>query len=86
MTGRSKFWGKFQLVSNKQIELALTMNAFRREHNMSQSELAHFCNLYGEQNGVKFFQNEISAYERMARAPRKAKFQILCNVLNIEGE
>ena len=83
MKGRSKFWGEFQMISNKQVELSVALNAFRRKYNMSQAELAHICTLYGEPHKIKFIQTEISRYERMATAPRAAKYQVLCNVLNI---
>lgn len=86
MKGRSKFWGEFQYVSAKQIELALSINAYRRQHNMNQTEFAHICNLYGEPHGVKFAQTEISTYELMKTAPRKARFQVLCNVLNLKNK
>jgi len=83
MTGRNKFWGKFQYVSEKQIELAIGIRSYRRFYNLSQKEMANMCNLYGEQHGIKFYPNEIAAYERFERAPRQAKYQILCYVLNI---
>ena len=86
MKGRANFWGEFKYVSDKQIELALSMNGYRRTHNMSQTEFAEICNLYGEPHGIKFSMYQISNYERMRKAPRKARFQILCNVLNMKSQ
>lgn len=83
MTGRDKFWGKFQYVSEKQIELALNINAYRKKMNMSQREFAHLCNLYSEPYHVVFYPCDICNYERMKKAPRVIKYQVLCNVLKI---
>ena len=83
MTGRNKFWGKFQLVSDRQIELALSINAYRKKYNISQKEMAHICTLYGKPHNVKFTQTQISSYETMKTAPRTVHYQILCNVLDI---
>lgn len=85
MTGRDKHWGEFKLVSFKQMRLALAINGYRREHQLSQKEMAHICSLFGEPNGVKFFEAEISQYELMNRAPRKKKYDVLCNVLNLNN-
>ena len=84
MTGRNNFWGKFQYISEKQIELVIGMRSYRKYYNMSQKEMAHICNLYGEPHGVVFTQTDISAYERFARTPRSAKYKVLCYVLNIK--
>ena len=83
MKGRSKFYGKFQMVSPVQIELSLNINGYRKKFNMSQAEFATICNLCGEGSGVKFSNYDISNYELMKKAPRKARFQVLCNVLDM---
>ena len=83
MTGRNKFWGVFRDVSEMQVEFVVNMRMYRRKHNISQAEFTHICNLYGKPSGVKFYPNEISAYENFDRTPRKPKFQVLCNVLNM---
>ena len=85
MTGRSKFYGEFKLVSIEMMRLALALNGYRREHHLSQKEMAHICNLFGSIQGVKFTQTEISKYELMKTAPREKKYRILCNILNIEN-
>ena len=65
MKGRSKFYGKFQMVSPVQIELSLNINGYRKKFNMSQAEFATVCNLCGEGSGVKFSNYDISNYELM---------------------
>ena len=85
MTGRAKFWGKFQYVSNKQIDLAFAMYEYRRRFNMSQNELARICNLYGAMKKIKFTGSQIGTYERMETAPRADKYLVLCNVLHINA-
>ena len=83
MKGRNKFYGKFQMVSPVQIELSLNINGYRKKFNMSQAEFATVCNLCGEGSGVKFNNHDISNYELMKKAPRKVRFQVLCNVLDM---
>ena len=83
MKGRSEFWGKFQLVSDKQIELALSLNGYRKKFNLSQKDMAKICSLYGASQKIAFSAEQISSYETMKTAPRIAKYQVLCNVLNI---
>ena len=83
MKGRSKFYGEFRMVSPVQIELALNINSYRKKYNMSQTEFSLVCNLCGEKDDVSFSAGEICRYELMKTAPRKDKFQVLCNVLDM---
>lgn len=84
MKGRSNFWGDQYVVSKKQIELVLNITEYRRIHNISISEMAKICTLYGGSYGVKFTSSDICNYENLKSAPRKPKFQVLCNVLNMD--
>lgn len=83
MKGRSKFYGEPQMVSPVQVILSININAYRRKFNLSQAQFATVCNLCGEPYGVKFYNTDISRYELMRKAPRKAKFQVLCDVLDM---
>ena len=83
MGGRDKFWGAFRSVSEKQAEFVANIWAYRREHNISQAEMARICNLYCEPNGIKFYPSEIGAYERLERTPHKPKYKALCNIMNL---
>ena len=85
MKGRNKFYGDFKIVSIEQMRLALALNGYRRDHKISQKEMAHICNLFGKNRGVKFYETEICQYELMNRAPRKKKYDILCNILNLNN-
>ena len=76
-------FGHFIKVSPTQVELAIYIRQFRRIHELSQSDMAKICSLYGEDKGVKFKQAEIGRYENYKTVPTPAKFEILMNTMNI---
>lgn len=84
MRGRSKFWGPQRLVSNMLIDFGLNINAYRQRHNLSQAEMARISSKFGESRNIKFTATQISQYENMITAPRKERFQVLCNMLNMD--
>lgn len=74
---------EFFMVSPKQIELAIYIRQYRRIHQLSQTEMAKVCSLYGEPFGIKFTNFDISVYENCKHIPTPSKFQILMNTMDI---
>ena len=86
MRGRNSFWGEHQYISKRQEELSFQMISYRRRNNISQKEMARICTLFGAPYNVKFHPVEISNYECRKCAPRRAKYTVLCKLLNIKFE
>ena len=74
----------FRMISPQQVELAIFIRQYRRIHNLSQTEMAKLCSIYGKSKGVKFHFTEISNYENYKSIPTPAKFQCLMNTMDLD--
>lgn len=73
-------------VTRKQIELAFYIRQYRRIHQLSQTQMANICTLYGKPHNVKFAVSEISEYENYKHMPTPPKFQILMNTMDLDPD
>ena len=83
---QNPYMNDFQVLSRRQVELAIELRAYRCRHNISQSQTAHIATAYGQPYKVKFTNAEISNYEKFISIPSENKMNALLNMIGITIE
>ena len=80
---QNPFFDDYAIQSAKLIRFSICIRIYRRQHNLSQTQMAHICTICGQPENIKFHQAEIANYENGKVAPTPPKFQILMKTMNI---
>lgn len=76
----------FQVISRRQVELAIELRAYRCKHQINQTQAARIATAYGSPYKISFTQTEISSYERYTKFPTEKKMMALLNMIGIDVE
>ena len=76
----------FQILSRRQVELAIQIRAYRAKYNLSQNQFAKIATVYGQPIHTKFAQKEIGRYENYQTIPTEKKLHALLMTLHITLE
>ena len=82
----SKYLDDFQVVSRKQVELAIWIRSYRRCHEISLQTMANLATIKGRSQNVRFNAGEIGKYENYRRIPSTRKLNVLLDVIGITLE
>ena len=83
---RNEHMMDFQVVSRRQVELAINMREYRKEHDLSQVQFAKIATIYGVYQKVKFTHWEISKYENFKTIPSEKKMFVLLAAMGMDLE
>lgn len=81
---QNKHMMDFQILSRRQVELAINLRAYRGNHRLSQQQFARIATVYGTTQKVKFNAQEISRYENYQTIPSEKKMFVLLAAMNID--
>lgn len=82
----NKHMTDYQILSRRQVELAIHIRAYRAKYNLSQDQFAKIATVYGQPMRIKFAQEEISCYENYQTIPTEKKMNALLMTLHITLE
>jgi len=83
---RNNYMTDFQIVSRKQVELAIQIRAYRNKHELSQTQFAQIASVYGRPQKIKFATSEISSYENYKNIPSEKKMFVLLMAMHLNLE
>lgn len=83
---KNRYMSDFQIVSRRQVELAMCLREYRRRNNISQNDFVEIANIYSRPYNVKFTNYDISVYERYLVIPGEKKMNVLLAILGIQIE
>ena len=83
---RNSYMTDFQVLSRRQIELAINIRAYRGNHNLSQLQFAKIATVFGLPQKIKFGRAEISNYENYKIIPSEKKMFVLLAAMNLTQE
>ena len=81
---QNKHMMDFQVISRRQVELAINIRAYRCNHHLSQEQFARIATVYGSPQKIKFSGTEISKYEKYQTIPSEKKMFVLLAAMNID--
>ena len=82
----NEYMTDFQVLSRRQVELAIQIRAYRAKYNLSQDQFAKIATAYGQPTHTKFAYAEISNYENYRTIPTEKKLNALLLTLHITLE
>lgn len=81
---QNKHMMDFQIISRRQVELAINIRAYRGNHNLSQSQFAKIATVYGAPQKIKFSVTDISRYENYQTIPSEKKMFVLLAAMDLD--
>lgn len=78
---QNRYMTDFQVISRRQIEFGIYIRNYRRVYQLSQSEFADLCSVYGKK---KITQASIYQWENFIYVPSEENMSIVLKTMHVE--